>query len=87
MGQEYKEESKHHPVLDRRNKIIEETYVQTKRREYLQLNLLGDGEESYSSEMSGNNFFNVDVNLLTNEDRLLTQIPDYTIQYRLYFEN
>src|SRR5688572_26906138 len=77
------------------NKVIEECYITTKKREYVQQNL-GEDDILESPDKKHlmhdkseiiDNICSVDVNLITNDWRLHVNIPHYENHYRQYFEN
>ena len=122
--------------MELNNKLIEETYFLSKKREYVQLhledsdlsilNIGGENNNNNNNDSSNptinniygnainkdsntnlfgkiklNNFgdndkeednqeeiiTNIDIHLITNNQRLSVTIPNYNNHYRLYFEN
>jgi hypothetical protein len=84
-------------VYELNNQLIEEYYIMTKRREYMQLNLgddesFEDSEDYFENRKNNQNkhessqhsieVTNVDINLITNDKRLHVGIPNYENHYR-----
>ncbi|CDW77822.1 UNKNOWN [Stylonychia lemnae] len=109
-------------ILELNNKLIEETYFLSKKREYVQLHMeesdlsildidkikdinglvahkrkysnLGGGLGNPLTDISNQGedrqdelATNIDIQLITNHDRLQVTIPNYDNHSRLYFEN